>query len=241
MRSKARSCLLPAPARRSAPALLLAPALLVAAGWLVPAAATPGTDPTEPVPVLLVARDAHEALADEAEALADQRVDVLAQLTQQADEQERLAVERAAAELALSFAQDLQGQPHVLPLTPIVRTAHFGSTGGHWSSVHSGEDFAAPAGTPLRAISAGEITSVGDAGAYGLRTIITLPNGTELWYCHQSVAKVHPGERVRAGQVLGAVGSTGNTTGPHLHLEVRPPGQGPIDPVAWLRGLGLKL
>ena len=55
--------------------------------------------------------------------------------------------------------------------------------------------------------------SVGDAGSYGLRTIVTLSNGTQLWYCHQSTAVVKVGDHVVAGQPIGAVGATGNTNG----------------------------
>ena len=60
----------------------------------------------------------------------------------------------------------------------------------------------------------------------------------QLWYAHQSAQRVQAGDVVRAGQVIGAVGATGNTTGPHLHLEVRIKGT-PIDPQVWLRHQGL--
>ena len=70
-------------------------------------------------------------------------------------------------------------------------------------------------------------TEVAYAGAYGLRTIVTLPDGTEVWYCHQSDVSVSVGQLVEVADQIGTVGSTGNSTGPHLHLEVRPAAAAP--------------
>ena len=117
-----------------------------------------------------------------------------------------------------------------LPTQGYHLTARFGMAGGLWSSNHTGLDFAAPSGTPIFAVANGVVTETGSAGAYGNRTIETLPDGTELWYCHQSAIGVRVGQQVIAGQTIGAVGSTGNTTGPHVHLEVRPGGGDPVDP-----------
>jgi murein DD-endopeptidase MepM/ murein hydrolase activator NlpD len=128
--------------------------------------------------------------------------------------------------------------PNVLPLQGYRITATFGNTGSLWSSDHAGLDFAAPEGTPLVAIGAGVVTEVGYDGAYGNKTVITLEDGTELWYCHQSSQTVVVGDRVAPGDGIGAVGSTGNTTGPHLHLEVRVNGE-PIDPQLALADWGI--
>ena len=65
-------------------------------------------------------------------------------------------------------------------------------------------------------------------------------DGTELWYCHQTSIAVGVGQKLRAGQVLGYVGATGNVTGPHLHLEVHPDGGAPIDPYVALVSRGLR-
>lgn len=126
----------------------------------------------------------------------------------------------------------------VLPVEGYRLTATFGNAGSLWSSDHTGLDFAAPSGTPLMAIDAGVVTEVGYDGSYGYKTVITLEDGTELWYCHQSSQNVAVGETVSAGDVIGAVGSTGNSTGPHLHLEVRIGGE-PVDPAVALAGWGL--
>jgi murein DD-endopeptidase MepM/ murein hydrolase activator NlpD len=127
-----------------------------------------------------------------------------------------------------------------LPVAGYRLTGRFGDRSGLWSSVHTGLDFAAPSGTPIRSIAAGRVASTGYDGRYGERTVVLLADGTELWYCHQSTVRVRVGERVRPGQVLGSIGSTGNVTGPHLHLEVRPRAGDPVDPLAWLRSRGLR-
>ncbi|WP_220453990.1 M23 family metallopeptidase [Nocardioides immobilis] len=114
-------------------------------------------------------------------------------------------------------------------------SATFGQAGSYWSSgYHTGLDFAAPSGTPIMSVANGVVTSVGYEGAYGNQTVVTLEDGTEIWYNHQTSYTVSAGDNVIAGQVIGYVGSTGNSTGPHLHLEVRPGGGDPVDPFAAL-------
>ncbi len=110
-------------------------------------------------------------------------------------------------------------------------TARFGEY-GLWSNYHTGLDFAAPTGTPIMAIANGVVTSASYDGAYGNKTVVTLDDGTELWFCHQSAFKVSTGDKVRAGELIGYVGGTGHVTGPHLHVEVRPGGGDPVDPFA---------
>ena len=73
----------------------------------------------------------------------------------------------------------------------------------------------------------------------GNRTVVTLDDGTDVWYCHQSRIAVSPGTKVTPGQVIGYTGSTGNVTGPHLHLEIHPGGGSPVDPESVLRDHGV--
>jgi len=120
-----------------------------------------------------------------------------------------------------------------LPMSSYRLTATFGEY-GLWSSSHTGLDFAAPSGTPIVAVARGTVTSTEYDGAYGNKTVVTLEDGTELWYCHQTSFGVSPGDEVDTGDTIGYVGSTGNVTGPHLHLEVRPGGGDPVDPYAAL-------
>ena len=131
-------------------------------------------------------------------------------------------------------------QPWVLPVRDYRLTGRFGMTDSLWAHQHTGLDFAAPTGTAIHAVAAGRVTSVGYDGAYGLRTVVTLGDGTEIWYCHQSSQLVAAGERVAEDEEVGTVGSTGNVTGPHLHLEVRPGGGEPVDPEVALPAHGVR-
>jgi murein DD-endopeptidase MepM/ murein hydrolase activator NlpD len=124
--------------------------------------------------------------------------------------------------------------PWVLPVRGYHLTGRFGQSSGLWSSTHTGLDFAAPQGTEIRSIGPGVVQSTAYDGSYGNKTVVKLDDGTVLWYCHQNEFGVEPGQRVRPGDLIGYVGSTGNVTGPHLHLEVHPGGGDPIDPETWL-------
>ncbi|MER5784725.1 M23 family metallopeptidase [Streptomyces mobaraensis] len=128
---------------------------------------------------------------------------------------------------------------YVLPVSSYRITARFGQAGGMWSHRHTGTDFAAPTGSPVKAVHGGTITHAGWAGSYGYRIVLRLDDGTELWFCHLS-SIVRTKGKVAAGQVIGRVGATGNVTGAHLHLEVRPHGGHPVDPLHWLRSKGLR-
>ncbi|MCW2770630.1 MAG: hypothetical protein JWR27_2063 [Aeromicrobium sp.] len=127
----------------------------------------------------------------------------------------------------------------VLPVTGYHLTARFGQSSGLWATVHTGLDFAGPAGTTIVSVAAGTVKSTGYEGAYGNRTVITLLDGTDIWYCHQSSIAVKPGDKVGPSDVIGYTGSTGNVTGPHLHLEIHPNGGTAIDPYAGLIAHGV--
>ncbi|EON23972.1 peptidase M23B [Nocardioides sp. CF8] len=146
---------------------------------------------------------------------------------------------RADRLAALGYTGNLPDLEHVLPIHDYHLSAGFGLTGPLWESIHTGADFGATTGTSLVAVADGTVTEVAYAGSYGNRTIFTLEDGTELWYCHQLTPLASAGARLEIGEPIGLVGSTGNSTGPHLHFEVRPGGGAPIDPIAWLRSLGL--
>ncbi|WP_370616064.1 M23 family metallopeptidase [Mumia sp. Pv 4-285] len=153
-------------------------------------------------------------------------------------EQQAAQMSSSLAELANKTearSQEIKKRQWVIPLTGYRLTARFGQSSSLWSTVHTGLDFAAPSGTRLVAIARGTITSTGYDGAYGNKTVLTLEDGTELWYCHQSSIAVSVGDTVQPGDLVGYVGSTGNVTGPHLHLEVRPTPDTPIDPLVALR------
>ncbi len=128
----------------------------------------------------------------------------------------------------------------VLPVTGYRITARFGQSSGLWSRGHTGLDLAGPSGSAISSVASGTVKSTGYEGAYGNRTIVTLIDGTDIWYAHQSRIAVSVGDKVGPGQVIGYTGSTGNVTGPHLHLEIHPGGGGPVDPYAVLVQHGVR-
>ncbi|MGW1792116.1 M23 family metallopeptidase [Streptomyces tubercidicus] len=146
---------------------------------------------------------------------------------------EEAARRKAEAERLAKLAKSF-----IAPVSSYTLTASFGQAGDRWAADHTGQDFAAPTGTPVKAVHSGTITQAGWAGSYGYRIVLTLDDGTELWFCHLS-SMVKTSGKVNTGDVIGRVGATGNVTGPHLHLEVRPDAGDPIDPMPWLRDHGL--
>ncbi|MEH0981433.1 M23 family metallopeptidase [Micromonospora sp. CPCC 205556] len=107
----------------------------------------------------------------------------------------------------------------------------------HRWQLHAGVDLAAPTGAPILAAAGGRVTRAGWYGGYGNYTCIDhgRADGQRLSTCygHQSRLLVSPGQQVRTGQLIGRVGSTGASTGPHLHFEVRLGGR-PVDPLPWI-------
>jgi murein DD-endopeptidase MepM/ murein hydrolase activator NlpD len=112
-----------------------------------------------------------------------------------------------------------------------------------WGTFHYGEDMAAPWGTPFYAAGDGIVVHAGPEGGYGNAIIIQHANGDVTLYGHEEKVLVRVGERVKAGQLIGLVGSLGNSTGPHLHFEVRVGGEHgrPVDPVPWMADRGVSI
>lgn len=114
-------------------------------------------------------------------------------------------------------------------------SARFGETSRYWSVRHTGIDFDANYGTSVLNVMKGEVIYTGYAGAYGYLVVVRTVRGGDIWYAHLSSIKVNRGQLVGSGQRLGYVGSTGNSTGSHLHLEVRK-NDYPVDPAEFLWG-----
>ncbi|MER5883837.1 M23 family metallopeptidase [Streptomyces sp. NPDC001941] len=136
-----------------------------------------------------------------------------------------------------------RGRAWVPPVEGYALSAGFDSAGAHWAHRHTGQDFAVSIGTPVRAIGAGRVVSVSCGGGFGIEVVVLHPNGWYSQYAHLSAAGVDQGEAVLPGQWIGQAGTTGNSTGPHLHFEVRLTpylGSG-VDPVPWLREHGVGL
>ncbi|GAA1507668.1 M23 family metallopeptidase [Streptomyces albidochromogenes] len=125
-------------------------------------------------------------------------------------------------------------------------SATYGKGGGMWASKHSGQDFAVPVGTPVDAVHGGTVVKAGpngggDGPAYGNAIVIKHSNGTYSQYAHLSKIQVTPGETVKTGERIALSGNTGNSSGPHLHFEIRTtPNYGTaINPVSFLRAEGV--
>ena len=100
-------------------------------------------------------------------------------------------------------------------------TSRFGAVSSRRVSKHTGLDIAAPTGTAIKAAAGGTVTFSGYKGSYGYMIVINHGNGVETYYAHCSKLNYSAGQKVNQGDVIAAVGNTGNSTGPHLHLEVR--------------------
>ncbi|MFF9766951.1 peptidoglycan DD-metalloendopeptidase family protein [Streptomyces sp. NPDC014636] len=149
--------------------------------------------------------------------------------------QQELEKKKAAAEAAL---KERLRPKFALPVTQHGLSAYFGQAGINWMSVHTGIDFPVSYGTTVMAATDGTVTTQWNS-AYGNMLILTSKDGTETWYCHLSSYRVASGTTVKAGEPIAYSGNSGNSTGPHLHFEVRPAGGAAIDPLPWLRSHGL--
>ncbi|MFI5683570.1 peptidoglycan DD-metalloendopeptidase family protein [Streptomyces sp. NPDC051636] len=149
--------------------------------------------------------------------------------------QQEAEKKKAAAEAA---RKERLRPKYVLPVTQKGLSAYFGQAGVNWMSVHTGIDFPVAYGTTVMAATDGTVRTQWNS-AYGNMMILTAKDGTETWYCHLSSYRVPSGTSVKAGQPIAYSGNSGNSTGPHLHFEVRPGGGAAIDPLPWLRSHGL--
>jgi murein DD-endopeptidase MepM/ murein hydrolase activator NlpD len=162
-------------------------------------------------------REAGEETDPQLVALAEKQ---MAERTAKLDEMRKAAEKQAAK---------IKENKWVLPLANYQITAVYGQY-GLWANYHTGLDFNGETGDPIQSIANGTVTFAGWDGPYGNKTEVTLEDGTELWYCHQTDIFVSVGDQVTGGETIGTVGATGNVTGSHLHVEVRPGGGDPIDP-----------
>lgn len=152
--------------------------------------------------------------------------------------QQRATATAAAHQRTLRSA----GLPYAAPLANVRLTSAFGSRVHpiHKTVLdHGGIDLAAPTGTPVMAAADGIVDFVGANPLYGNYVVLRHGNGQQTYYGHLSAfeAGLKAGQAVQQGQRIGKVGSTGQSTGPHLHFEVRDRGQ-PIDPQSLTAGIG---
>ncbi|MVO89750.1 peptidoglycan DD-metalloendopeptidase family protein [Streptomyces sp. p1417] len=153
--------------------------------------------------------------------------------------EEREAKERAARE-----AERKRLGSYVSPIDGSYVSTGYKTGGAMWSSgSHTGVDFHAASGTQVQAVAAGTVVEAGWGGAYGNNVVIRHNDGTYTQYGHMSSLGVTVGQTVTPGQQIGLSGSTGNSSGPHLHFEARTGADygSDIDPVAYLRSHGVNV
>lgn len=122
---------------------------------------------------------------------------------------------------------------------PVAGTRQTSGFGQRWGRLHAGLDFAGPVGTRLKSLSSGVVTFAGQQGGYGNKVEIMHWDGSLVAYGHMDSIAVKQGQRVGPGHVIGRLGNSGHSTGPHLHLEVRPGGGDALDPWPWLVQRGI--
>lgn len=129
-------------------------------------------------------------------------------------------IEKEEEEIRVASLPEINGVK--LVETPVIGTitSRYGEYSRLRVSLHTGLDISAPTGTDIKAVSDGTVTFAAYNGSYGNKVVIDHGNGVETLYAHASKIYVSVGDKVKAGDVIAAVGSTGNSTGPHLHLEV---------------------
>ncbi|WP_240137866.1 M23 family metallopeptidase [Streptomyces sp. MUM 178J] len=184
---------------------------------------------------------AQKKAAEEAEAEEKARAKAAAEAKRKAEQrakEAREAKERAAREA------ERRRLAYRLPVAGTQVTTGYRAGGALWSSgSHSGVDFRAPAGSTVVAVGAGTVVEAGWGGAYGNNVVLRMNDGSYTQYGHLAAITVTVGQSVAAGRQIGVSGSTGNSTGPHLHFEARttPDYGSDIDPVAYLRSHGVKV
>lgn len=154
-----------------------------------------------------------------------------------------IAAQKAAAQKAAEAAKKKAASWQLPVAKPYTLTADFGNSGDRWSHKHSGQDFAVPTGTPVKSVHKGTVVTAGNGGAYGNNIVIKHPNGKFSQYAHLSKIDVKVGQQVNTGGRIALSGNTGNTSGPHLHFEIRTTadyGSG-IDPVPFMHKAGTDL
>jgi murein DD-endopeptidase MepM/ murein hydrolase activator NlpD len=165
-----------------------------------------------------------------------------------ADRSKRVALAvkaaKARAAKAAKAAKAENARPWMKPVAgKYALSAGYNQSGGMWSHKHSGQDFAVPSGTKVRAVHSGTVVTAGWGGAYGNNIVIKHANGTYSQYGHLSKIQVRVGESVGKGERIALSGNTGNSSGPHLHFEIRktPVYGSAVNPLTFLRHHGVSV
>lgn len=148
-----------------------------------------------------------------------------------------------AAPLAHAEQTITQIQQQIAPTSTVRPVAGMVSSGygSRWGAMHYGLDFADSLGAPIHAVSSGTVLEAGPASGFGLWVRVQHDDGTQAVYGHVNEMFVQAGQRVNAGDVIATVGNRGQSTGPHLHLEIWDQAGNKVDPRPWLAARGVPL
>ncbi|WP_031080640.1 M23 family metallopeptidase [Streptomyces sp. NRRL WC-3549] len=185
-----------------------------------------------------------EAQQHQADLAAKAKAEAEAKARAEAETKRRAEEARKAEARAARAAERARLNSFRLPVAGSYVTTGYKSGGSLWSSgSHSGVDFRAASGSSVVAVGAGTVVEAGWGGAYGNNIVLRMTDGTYTQYGHLSSIGVRVGQHVTSGRQIGLSGSTGNSTGPHLHFEARTSPQygSDMDPVAYLRAHGVRL
>ncbi|MFF4490162.1 M23 family metallopeptidase [Streptomyces sp. NPDC001544] len=239
-RTTARAAGVAALATTGAIGALAAPALA--------AEPAPAPEQTALTPVITISDSVPEQIDAQADAQkeAAERKAAEEAARKKAAEQAQKAREaaREAKARAARAAERKRLNQFVAPITGSYVSTGYQASSSLWSSgSHTGIDFHAASGTAVHAVGAGTVVSTGWGGAYGNQIVIKMADGMYTQYGHLSSIGVSVGQKVTPGQQIGLSGSTGNTTGPHLHFEARtgPDYGSDVDPIAYLRKHGVNV
>lgn len=145
-------------------------------------------------------------------------------------------LQREHQRAARSAARQEDEPEWVQPLEDARKTSGYGH---RWGKLHAGNDYAAKRGTPVRAMGDGKVVGAGTMAGYGNYVDIEYADDTVSRYGHLAEIDVHASQWVHVGDVVARSGNSGRSTGPHLHVEIRPDGKEPVDPETWLSKRGI--
>ncbi|MGC4755220.1 M23 family metallopeptidase [Micromonospora trifolii] len=226
--------------------IVLGAAALVALGLGGVAVATSGTDHPAPAAVSLDAQARADSASRADRSARESSIPVTPSLSPtpspSAVSASPTPAKTAAAKAKPKPKPKKTTKPTPAWVDPMPGAAVTSCYGQRWGTLHAGIDLALPSGTPIHAAAAGTVTQAGDASdGYGNSVFIDHGNGYLTHYAHQSRIAVTVGQKVKAGQVIGYEGATGDATGPHLHFEVHQGMWNQIDPAPFMRTRGVDL
>jgi murein DD-endopeptidase MepM/ murein hydrolase activator NlpD len=212
-------------------AIVAGSTLAALSGWRTPADAHTAESRTDTVSVTTEQLDATIA---EIEEEREDRLAAEAEAEREREERGEAAAEAAAD--AKAEAVEIPPEPDWVYPSKSRVTSNFGP---RWGRMHNGVDFGNKTGDPIWAIGDGKVVHSGWMSGFGNLVIVDHGDGIETYYAHASQLEVGVGQTVEKGETVSLTGSTGNSTGPHLHLEVRVNGE-PVEPLEWLADQGVE-